>query len=518
MESKKDIELKAKSLMESSPQETVILYQKLWNEFNNEFNNWDAFFTLKALRLVDNPNIDFAFQIADKYKEDERVRGLLAWLVFDKCVKKLSRTDLLQNESRINQLVNIVPQKNTRENDDYPCPITISVFKLADAFKENMFNARKVNEWIEKLNPDFLSKKPNRIPNPEHGNGEIASDLEKYYSLRTKALIKLELFEECKALCEKALNDLPQFHFNNDSWFKMRIALCLERLGNMEASEDIFKELLSSRTGSDKWFLYRDVAELYFEQKNYDKAWQYAVDSSFYGNEPHFMIKLFLLQARILFKIQRSDEGGILAKLIAAILKEQGWNNKAEYEQLFKFYNLNIDSVENVNSYLKEAKQFWANERYKGKSLLEGIIVFVHKNGKVGKIKDDNEGVHGFHKKDFRNKIKRLDDLNGATVEFYPMQSYDGKPIAEYIKILKFPEKPDNVELEGKIFLGSIKNIVEFGVFVTLPVVNKDGLLHRSKLPDDMKDVFQNRLSHGEKVKVKVIKVTSKGIELSMIS
>ena len=42
--SKRDIELKAKSLVESSPQEAVLLYQKLWSEFNNEFNNWDAFF------------------------------------------------------------------------------------------------------------------------------------------------------------------------------------------------------------------------------------------------------------------------------------------------------------------------------------------------------------------------------------------------------------------------------------------------------------------------------------------
>ena len=41
------------------------------------------------------------------------------------------------------------------------------------------------------------------------------------------------------------------------------------------------------------WFLYRDISEIYFEQKEYSKAWKLAVEATYYGNEPHFLIGLF---------------------------------------------------------------------------------------------------------------------------------------------------------------------------------------------------------------------------------
>src|SRR5690606_31556691 len=101
----------------------------------------------------------------------------------------------------------------------------------------------------------------------------------------------------------------------NDLWFNMRIAIAEEKLGNFEKSEMLFKELLSSRAGSDKWFLYRDISEIYFEQKEYEKAWKYAIDAAYYGNEPHFLIGLYLLQTRILYKLDRSEDGKVLAEL-----------------------------------------------------------------------------------------------------------------------------------------------------------------------------------------------------------
>src|SRR5690606_19782904 len=151
---------------------------------------------------------------------------------------------------------------------------------------------------------------------------------EKFFSLKTKALIKLEMYEECKELAELALQKLNKFHTDNDLWFKMRIALSEEGLGNHEASEHQLSELLSSRAGSNKWFLYRDLAEVCFEKGENEKAWKYAVDATFHGNEPGFMIKLYMLQAKILYKLVRSDDGKLMAELIAAILKEEGWKEK----------------------------------------------------------------------------------------------------------------------------------------------------------------------------------------------
>ena len=39
MDTKRDIENKARSLIESSPEESVVLYEKIWNEYNKSPSN-----------------------------------------------------------------------------------------------------------------------------------------------------------------------------------------------------------------------------------------------------------------------------------------------------------------------------------------------------------------------------------------------------------------------------------------------------------------------------------------------
>lgn len=389
--------------------------------------------------------------------------------------------------------------------------------KLCDALAENLFNARKINELLNGLDYTLLSDACKKIETQERGNVELSSDLEKYFALKTKALLKLGEFDECKAYCKTRLTLLEKFHYNNDLWFKMRIALSEDKLGNHETSENLFKELLTSKAGNDKWFLYRDIAEIYFEQRDFAKAWKYAVDASFYGNEPHFLIGLYLLQARILFKLERPVEGRILAELISAILKEQEWNDKTEYIKLFEYYKIDRQSLPAVNEVIKEARKFWTSERYGTKEKLKGTVISIHRNGKIGRIKAQSGTVVDFHKKDLVTRMKTIEGLEGAAVEFFVMESFDGKVIAENIIIAeKSPINKSN-DLAGKIIDGTVKNVADFGIFIHLPGA-PDGLLHKNSLPKNLKDNFKDVFTKGKKVRVKIEKVTEKGVQLKFIA
>ena len=68
MPNKREIESKARALIDTSPEEAVVLYRRLWDEYNDEFNHWDALFTLKALRKTEEPDINWAFQVAEKFR------------------------------------------------------------------------------------------------------------------------------------------------------------------------------------------------------------------------------------------------------------------------------------------------------------------------------------------------------------------------------------------------------------------------------------------------------------------
>jgi len=515
MDTKRDIENKARSLIESSPEESVVLYEKIWNEYNEAFNDWDAFHYLKALRKCLSHNPDNLDAIVEKFKDYDKVGGLFSWYIFDKYVKQVEKRELINNEQIIWNSFSIAKQKDLHENHEFPCPLTISVFQLVDAYSENIFNAKKVNDLLDVLNPDLLSINPRLINTEERGEIEIASDKEKYYSLKSKALLKLGEYSKCIDLCDAALRSFDKFHYNNDLWFKMRQGICHDKLGNSELGENILNELLSTKAGSDKWFIYRDIAEIYYEQSNYEKAWQYAVNAAYYGNEPKYMINLYLLQTRLLYKLKRQEEGELIAKLLYAIIKENEWNIKSEFSKLFTFYNLRGDEILSIDDYFKSAKEFWNNERYKGIQRESGQIIWIHNDGKKGKIKANNGSIRFFSKKDLRRRVRDLNAIKNSLVEYYPLTDFKGDNIAEDVVITEVikQQSAEHPNLIGKRFTGKIKSVVEFGIFVSIPEM-KDGLLHKSNLIKSNQGDFKNIYSVGDEIEVEVIDITPKGVSL----
>lgn len=512
MSTKKDLETKAKALISGSPEEAVTLYRELWETYPDLFNYWDAFYTIKAMRTAKRPDLNWAKELTEKFN-NTIVGNLYGWLIFDKCVKGKTRADLISNEPFISSLTVLSPQKNLKTDKSYPCPTTISILALCEAYAENQFNGRKINDLLNGLDVNFLSDSAKSIETEERGEVELSSDLEKYFALKTKALFKLGEFEACRDQCRIGLGLFQKFHYNNDLWFKMRIALSEDKLGNHEISEHLLKELLVSKAGSDKWFLYRDIAEVYFEQSDFNKAWKFAVDAAFYGNEPHFLIGLYLLQARILIKINRPTEGKILAELVAAILKEQQWSDKAEYNKLFQFHQIDRQSLRPINEIIKEARLFWSRERYGNSPKLTGVVISISKNGKTGRIKEKSGTIVDFHKKDLQKKMKTIEDIKGASVEFFKIEAVDGNYHAENITIVENSQRTKPDDLVGNSFEGTVKNVADFGVFVKLKGA-PDGLLHRNNLPGNLRANFREVFTPGKVIRVKVDKVTQKGVQL----
>ena len=511
---KRELEQKARSLKDENPDEAIQLYREIWDYFNDEFNSWDAFFSIQTLKKSTSDDLDWAFELVEKFPE-ERLINIFSWLCFDKLVKNKNKQELQANESKLLKMAQIVPQKNLLEDDSFPCALSISIFKLCELYSINIFNAKKINETLSFLDYNFLSKKTRSIETEQRGDLELASDYEKYFALKTKALFKLGEFSDCIELCNTALNTIKEFHYNNDTWFKMRIALSQDRLGNHQKGEELLEEILKSNAGSDKWFIYRDISEIYFEQKDFPKAWKFAVEATYYGNEPHFLIGLFLLQAKILYKLNRSEDGKLLAELIAAIIKEQEWNERQEYKKLFDFYKINIQGVDSSTNLYSKAQNFWNNERYGNIPISNGMIISVHKNGKIGRIKDELGIVIDFHKKDLKKKLRSIENLKGSQVKFYCIKSVSGVIRAESIEVLSQVSLIKDDSLVGKIFDGIIDNVTDFGIFVKFD--NKKGLVHKNSLLYNLKDTFGQKFKKGDKISVKVDRITEKGYSLKLL-
>lgn len=513
MESKFELEKKAKELLQKSPKESAKIYRRIWDEFPDQCNVWDALFSLKALRGAAVEDVKWARSLAEKH-DDEKVRGLFGWYIYDIYVKKKPNDNILRFENLILSLLDLIPQKNLREEPSFPCPKTLTVFKLVDIHSTNNFNAIKVNQLLNTLDITYLSNTPSKYESQERGSQEYPSDTEKFYASKSKALLKLGRYEECKSLCEEALSTLAKFHYDNDLWFQMRIAICHERTGNTDDSKTLFEKLLSTQKGKDKWFFYRDLSELYYEEEDYDNAWKYSLTAALNGNEPQYMIKVYNHQLHILRKLDRLDEGKVIAELIASIVCEQKWKVKEDYSRMFAYYGIDLNVLGESSKYFRRAQTFWKAERYHGLQAIIGEVIFVHKNNKIGQIRDKNGQTFNFHRKHLTKKQHDLGRLKGATVEFYAIHSANDEIFAENINVISL-KQPSVINADGEIITGKVKNIVDFGIFVCFQG-KPDGLLHISKLDNDLKNNFRDEFQKGDDITVRIIKATDKGLELSL--
>jgi ribosomal protein S1 len=94
------------------------------------------------------------------------------------------------------------------------------------------------------------------------------------------------------------------------------------------------------------------------------------------------------------------------------------------------------------------------------------------------------------------------------------MPSFAGKTVAENIIVTEL-KKREKDEMVGKEYVGTVKNIADFGVFVRIEG-GTDGLLHKSKIPKSFGD-FKEHFKQGDTVKVKVTDVSEKGISLGLV-
>ncbi|MEC5167244.1 tetratricopeptide (TPR) repeat protein [Flavobacterium sp. PL11] len=518
METKRELQIRAKELIDTDPKETISICKRLWNEFegDNIFNLYDALLVVKAAKNNIEIDFDFVHQVAKKYADKEEVINNFKWFVFRKYLKGKKGIELLPNEVNINRMLSLTSQSNLREDNAFPCPYTIAVIELSKGHSKNLFNARRIYDYLKKLNSSFLSKK-NKDYIKDGEQIKVASDLESYYALNSKSLLKLEMYEECKLLCEIALNDLDEFHYNNDLWFKMRIASCYEKLGEFEKSEELFKELVSTKAGNDKWFLYYAISDLYYQQNNLEKALKYSINATFYCTDLDKMNGLLLLQTRILVKSKRIEEAKTIAELVAAILNKYELNHKQDYQNLFAYFNIDVQNCKELNSIYKSAQSIWIQERYSGLYEINGKIIFIHQSGKMGKIKTLDNRVFDFHKRDFNKKQRSIIELKDSKVSFIEMKSYNGKYTAENIKILEKVDVVKKTLLVGSVHKGRIKNIVNYGIFVKL-IDGTVGLVHTSRMPSQIIDTFNTLYSIGEVLNVRVEKVLNNKIDLKILN
>lgn len=521
--SKRDITDAAKQLIASDPMAARNAYVKAWKEYPDEFNDWDAMFFFQAIRKCGEGLEELEQNIFEKFNSSERVKGMYSWVLFDRYVKNFDDSKLNMLEPGIIRLTEVVDQKDmTNPTDSFPCPYTIGVNKIIKAYKKPNFNIQKISFWINKLDESKLSRTPSkRHDEIKNIDVEMASDYESFLATKAKLLERSEEFNECIVICDRALAEISNMHHDNNIWFVRLKALSLINLDRSDEGEALLESILKERKGQ-KWFIKKELAEVYNDHGEYNKALSYAIDAAMTGQDFELKTDLFLFLARLYFRLDKTDESLSHAKLLLSISQKEERRVKADHNNLYRHFNLDTSTILDFSQCLRNCKQIWETERFAGLTKESGRISVIHANGRSGIIISTENSKRFFSMREITNKKKSDSDFTNYEVEYFLKEGTNKQGEKDFhatsVKIVQRPKNTaTNPQLGikvGEIFEGTIDNIADFGLFIKFN--GSKGLLHRSNLPQSKNEKLIDFYSVGQKLKIKIKNITSKGIDLTM--
>jgi len=348
------------------------MYQTLFSENSEDFNQWDKIF--------------------------------YSWSIYQLNVKNFDdESQLLQSVELITDLTSQSDLKKSKT-----CAYTLSVFKVLDHLYRNK-EYESVLYWLDKIDPTLLDSKPSEY------NGVIyPSRLEKYYNYASKSYIECKDYENCILISDKALRSLSKFTNSSDAWFNWRIAKSLRALNKPEDALTYLNEV--SKVKRD-WFIPKEMAENYFMLDDKENALKYVAEAILTDEPSSLKVNLY----HLVYKILKDDEPDIAlthAKLVVALKLKNNVDIPNDLEEL------SIDDSElGIGELEDDIKQYWLKYKFKNQEMQFGTITKIFDHGRSGFITSIyNESFH-FNVYEFKDDMALLDE--GLSVSFYTQKGFD---------------------------------------------------------------------------------------------
>ena len=371
------------------------LYRSLWEGYREKCNEWDGWrfaFCLKQIKSYQEA-LDVCRETYKLNRDFEPVKGLYAW-----CIYYTEITLPVTDEPKFFRAAEAIANL-TKQEDKYSA-YQITVFKVLEYLTgKSSYPADKIMEWTGKLNPQTLDDSVFVYTDKEGNERETASKKEQYYMLRSRVLLEKSAFDECIRVCEEGLQTFEKLHYDNNIWFRWRIGLSYEGLGEYEKSLNLQLELLKTKK---EWFIQKEIAEQYYRLGDYEKSLQYALDSALNSGDTNKKINTFKVLADALNQLGKNREAHLHENFIITLKK--GEDNKEAENELRKIWNM---------------LKFNTQPQYTGK------IKTLLPNGKAGFVETEKGKTYYFSLREFRGKKEKMQ--RNLPVTFYLEEGYDAK-------------------------------------------------------------------------------------------
>jgi hypothetical protein len=174
-------------------------------------------------------------------------------------------------------------------------------------------------------------------------------------------------------------------------WFSRRVALSKKNLGN---TDETIQELQSILKKKQEWFIQKELAELYFEKEENDKAFRFSMDAINNFGPLEFKVDLLFLIGQIFLKKDEPElafKHFTLAKLVRI---QEEWKIPQKLRDKLSSLQYTDIPVTEVKGLKRDLNRYWKNFTSSKTNIKKNPQQLT---GKVVKILHDNErGKDGF--------------------------------------------------------------------------------------------------------------------------
>ena len=281
---------------------------------------------------------------------------------------------------------------------------------LLKKFKDKpSVNWTVVNKFCDLVSVEALETECRTIEVDRKGEKkpmELASDKENWYAFKTKSLFETGMYQECFEVSKQALKAFEKFHYSNDIWFARRIALSKKHLGN---SDEALNELLKILRRKREWFIQSEVAEIYKENGDFEKAFKYAIEAINNFGDLEYKVGLLVLIADI-FEKKQENELSFKHYMLSKLLRQQEeWKVPQTLDYALQNLGFAQIPIEHLPSLKRELKNYWNTFKPQHtRPITNGNTTNNNQQqtGKIDKIlHNDEKGVDGFIKYDNNKSV-----------------------------------------------------------------------------------------------------------------
>ncbi|TAD93189.1 MAG: hypothetical protein EAY75_01300 [Bacteroidetes bacterium] len=399
------------------------LYNTLWQQEPLAFGEWDLWSYGQCLRHTRAYQQALAVSRAayTRFAQSTLLNQQYAWCIYYTQIATTPAGAGSSHTATLEKAVNAILQLSPPHTPYSPA--VRSIFKTIKHLS-TLPHAPwlQMEGWLNRLDVTQLTQDTYAVALPgKNKQTELASDVEEWYSWKSKCLLQQGQWEACLQLCAEAAANIKKWHYSNDVWFGRRQAACLVQLNRRAEAATLLTQLLRRKK---EWFMLADLAEITADPVA--ALGLYAQAALAYGDPPK-KLRLYASMMALLQQQNKAAEALLHAQLMVALRLQNQWPVAPE----LMAQAANGGAVPSVAALLQQLNPLWSTWQAgangtKAAARQLGTVANLLPNGHAGFIKPEAGGANlYFLIKQYRGAAQSL--RVGLKISYEIAEGYDNK-------------------------------------------------------------------------------------------